>query len=133
MLFHVSEEAAIVRFEARTPEGGGESLVWAIDDERLRNYLTPRECPRVTFYAGSGTTAEDKERFLGSSSAVVAIEHDWYDRLRSSRLYCYRVPGETFACVDECAGYFASHETVCPTGVDVVEDPVAELLRRGVE
>jgi len=27
-------------------------LVWAIDGDHLRNYLVPRDCPRVTYYAG---------------------------------------------------------------------------------
>src|SRR5262252_7907522 len=106
MLFHVSEESGIARFEPRVPEGGGEPVVWAIDDERLRNYLTPRDCPRVTFYSGLETTAGDRQRFLGSSAVVLAIEHGWHARLQACRLYCYRFPGTNFACVDECAGYF---------------------------
>jgi hypothetical protein len=24
-------------------------VVWALDDQRLRNYLVPRDCPRVTY------------------------------------------------------------------------------------
>ena len=132
-LFHVSEEPGIERFEPRAAAGGGEPVVWAIDTERLRNYLVPRECPRVTYYAGSKTTTTDAERFLGSSAAVVAIEQRWWERLRSCRLYCYRLPSETFRCVDECAGYFVSRVPVVPTSVDFVSDPIAELKRRDVE
>ena len=54
-------------------------VVWAIDADRLRNYLVPRECPRVTYYAGRETTAADVERFLGSSPAVVAVESGWLE------------------------------------------------------
>lgn len=133
MLFHVSEESGIRRFEPRPLEGGGGRVVWAIDDARLRNYLVPRECPRVTYYAGRETAPADVERFLGSSPAVVALESGWLERLRSCRLYCYRLPPETFECVDECAGYFVSRVPVVPVSVDVFEDPMAELLRRGVE
>jgi len=133
MLYHVSEASGIERFEPRSAESGGEPVVWAIDAERLRNYRTPRECPRVTFYAGSRTSAEDKERFLGSSTAVCAIERHWYPRLRACRLYCYRLPSDTFKCIDECAGYFVSREPVSPIGIDIVDDSMAELLRRGVE
>jgi hypothetical protein len=107
--------------------------VWAIDADRLRNYLVPRECPRVTFYAGRDTTNADVQRFLSSSTAVVAIERGWLERLRSCRLYCYHMPAETFECLDECAGYFVSRVPVVPACVDVVDDPVAELRRRGVE
>ena len=133
MLFHVSEESGIERFEPRPSEYATEPVVWAIDVERLRNYLVPRDCPRVTFYAGRETTDADAERFLGSSPAVVAVESGWLERLRACRLYCYHLPPDTFECVDECAGYFVSRVPVVPASVEVFDDPVAELLRRGVE
>jgi hypothetical protein len=133
MLFHVSEAPDIDLFEPRPSRGGGEPVVWAIDSDRLRNYLVPRECPRVTFYAGADTTPEDVARFLGSHAAVVAVERAWLERLRDCRLYCYRLPGGTFACVDECAGYFVSRVPVAPMGVEVIDDSMAELRRRGAE
>jgi len=132
-VYHVSEEPAIGVFEPRQVERSGESLVWAIDDEHLRNYLAPRECPRVTFYAGPGTTVADRERFLGSSVAVMAIESGWFERMRSCRLFCYQLPGETFECRDRTAGYFVSRTAVKPTRVDVIQDPVLAILQRGVE
>lgn len=133
MLFHVSEESGIEQFEPRAPEGGGGPVVWAIDAARLRNYLLPRECPRVTYYAGRETTMADVEKFLGSSLAVVAVESAWLEPLRNCRLYCYHLPPETFECIDECAGYFVSRVPVVPVGVEVYGDPIAELLRRGIE
>ena len=133
MLFHLSEESGITRFEPRVSEVAGEPVVWAIDAERLRNYLVPRDCPRVTYYAGRETTPSDVERFLGSSPAVVAVESDWLGRLRSCRLYCYHLPPETFECLDECAGYFVSRMAVVPARVEVFDDLLAELLGRGVE
>ena len=133
MLFHVSEEPSIARFEPRPSPYADGPVVWAIDAERLRNYLLPRDCPRVTYYAGRETTAADVERFLGSSPAVIAVESAWLERLRSCRLYCYHLPPETFACIDECAGYFVSREPVVPTRVQVVDDLLAALLGRGVE
>ena len=133
MLFHISEESGIERFEPRASEYASGSVVWAVDAARLRNYLVPRECPRVTYYAGRETTSADVERFLGSSSAVVAVEGCWLERLRSCRLYCYHLPPETFECIDECAGYFVSRVPVVPMRVEVINDSVAELLERGVE
>jgi hypothetical protein len=132
-VFHVSEEPDIGVFEPRQVEPDGESLVWAIDDAHLRNYLAPRECPRVTFYAGPGTTVADRERFLGSSTAVVAIESGWFERMRSCRLFCYHFPGDTFECRDKTAGYFVSRVAVKPARVDVIQDPVLTILQRGVE
>jgi hypothetical protein len=133
MLFHVSEESGIERFEPRPSKYASGLVVWAIDADRLRNYLVPRECPRVTYYAGRKTIAADVERFLGSSAAVVAVESAWLEHLRSCRLYCYHMPPETFECLDECAGYFVSRVPVAPARVQVVDDPIAELVRRGVE
>src|SRR5262245_1765629 len=131
MLFHISEELGIERFDPRPSEYTSEPVVWAIDADRLRNYLVPRECPRVTFYAGPQTTMADKERFVGSGTAVVAVEQDWLDRVHGNKLYCYHLPPQTFECIDECAGYFGSRESVLPTQVDVLADLVSELRRRG--
>jgi hypothetical protein len=133
MLFHISEEPGIERFEPRASKYTSGLVVWAIDAGHLRNYLVPRECPRVTYYAGRETASADIERFLGSSPAVVAVESGWLERLRSCRLYCYHMPPETFECLDECAGYFVSPVPVAPAQVDVFDDPIAELLKRGVE
>lgn len=133
VLFHVSEEPDIEVFEPRPATRSKEHLVWAIDDEHLRNYLVPRECPRVTYSAGPRTTAEDRERFLGESAAVLAIETGWLERMRSCRLHCYQLPGVTFELADECAGYFVSRVPVRPLRVEVIDDPVSAVLTRGVE
>jgi hypothetical protein len=133
MLFHISEESGIRRFEPRVSEYTTEPVVWAIDADHLRNYLLPRDCPRVTYYTGRETTPIDIAQFLGSSSAVVAVESAWFERLRSCRLYCYHLPSETFECLDECAGYFVSRVSVVPACVEIFDDPIAELLKRGVE
>jgi hypothetical protein len=133
MLFHVSEESGIERFEPRPSQDTDGPVVWAIDADHLRNYLLPRDCPRVTYYAGRETSAADVDRFLGSSPAVIAVEGAWLERLRSCRLYCYHLPRETFECLDECAGYFVSRRPVVPAHVQVIDDPMAALLERGVE
>ena len=133
MLFHISEESGIGRFEPRPSKYVSDLAVWAIDSARLCNYLLPRECPRVTFYAGSDTTKADIERFLGLRRAVVAVEREWLERVQSCRLYCYQMPSDTFECFDECAGYYVSREAVEPEGVEVFDDVIAELQRREVE
>lgn len=133
MLFHISEEPNIQRFEPRVPPNGGKPVVWAIDNAHLHNYLVPRDCPRVSFYAGPETTQADTSRFLGASLAVMALEGAWLDALRSCRLYCYCFSPETFECIDDCAGYFVSHVAVVPIEVRTMLDPMNEILARGVE
>ncbi|MCL2753890.1 MAG: hypothetical protein FWE44_07065, partial [Defluviitaleaceae bacterium] len=54
-LFHVSEEADIAKFSPRKPSrdvGKDVGLVWSINEKCLPNFLTPRDCPRVTYHAG---------------------------------------------------------------------------------
>src|SRR5262245_60209294 len=126
MLFHVSEESDIARFEPRPSEYTPGSVVWAIDAHRLCNYLVPRECPRVTYYAGAQTIPSDVQRFLGTRHAVVAIERGWLKQVRSTRLFCYHMPAETFECLDAGAGYYVSHVAVIPSRVEAIDDPVAE-------
>lgn len=133
MLFHVSEEAGIERFEPRLSGSMDAPVVWAVHADRLHNYLVPRDCPRVTYYAGPKTIPADVERFLGSSASVVAVEGGWLERLRACRLYSYHLPPETFDCIDACAGYYVSRAPVAPAHVEVFGDPMTELLRRGVE
>ncbi|MCE9607502.1 MAG: hypothetical protein K8U03_21655 [Planctomycetia bacterium] len=137
MLYHISEDAHIARFEPRRESGRelntDRAVVWAVDGERRRNYLLPRDCPRVTFYPHADTQPADIERFLGASQAVVAIEATWLERVRRTRLYCYHLPAATFACVDPCAGYFQSTEAVVPEFIESIDDPLAALQSRGVE
>jgi Family of unknown function (DUF6886) len=133
MLFHVSEQAGIELFEPRWSELAGQSVVWAIDEARLRNYLVPRECPRVTNYAGPQTASADVDKFLGESQAVMAVESAWYERIRSCRLFCYHIPLDSFECIDECAGYFVNTVPVVPARVEVLDDLIIQLLSRGVE
>jgi hypothetical protein len=131
--YHVSEEPDIRCFDPRPSDYTDSPVVWAIDERRLCNYLLPRDCPRVTYYATERTTRDDVERFLGSSAAGVAIESGWVERARSTRLYVYHLPADTFVCLDAGAGYFVSLTPVVPAGVAVLEEPLAELRRRGVE
>jgi hypothetical protein len=133
MLFHVSEDSDIRRFEPRPSVYSPDAVVWAITAARLCNYLVPRDCPRVTFYGGAQSRDADIERFLGSSTAVVAIESGWLERVRSARLYCYEMPSAGFDCFDACAGYFVSRTPVVPSRVEGISDPLGELVRRGVE
>lgn len=133
MLFHVSEDSGILRFEPRPSKYLDDKVVWAIESDRLCNYLLPRDCPRVTFYAGPETTVADKEKFLGTSRAVVAVESSWMERVQSCRLSCYQMPEETFTCFDKCAGYYVSRERIQPMDKRVITNVIAELFESEAE
>jgi hypothetical protein len=88
----VSEEPAIRRFEPR------EGKVWAIGTRLLPLYWFPRDCPRATFWADSGTSDQDVERFLGGarSQRVHVVEPEWLEPVRTTRVLAYRMPEPTF-------------------------------------
>lgn len=133
MLFHISEEPGITRFEPRESQFTEDLVVWAVDKAHLRNYLLPRDCPRVTFCAGPDTSSTDIAHFLGESSAVVAVEAAWLERIRETSLCCYHMPDASFACLDQDAGYFVSREKVSPVRVDLIDDVLAALAATGCE
>jgi len=133
MLYHVSEESDIKAFKPRASQFTADPVVWAIDSEHLRNYLLPRDCPRVTFYALSTTTQEDIQRFLGISKAVVAVEGKWLSRILACKLYCYHFSSEGFKSTDGGAGYFVSYKAVVPKRVEVFNDLLKELVSRQAE
>jgi hypothetical protein len=122
-LCHISEDPNITHFEPRTANKSsgreGELLVWAIEDRLLHNYLLPRECPRVTFYATDSSTPEDIEKLLGQTSASysVAIEAAWFQRAMTTVLYKYTFNADTFEVSDEGAGYYISHVAMKPVSV----------------
>ncbi|MBA3946123.1 MAG: hypothetical protein H0X37_16360 [Herpetosiphonaceae bacterium] len=138
-LFHISDIPNIARFEPRpapSPKSGQTGqMVWAVSQRLLHNYLLPRDCPRVTFYAGPTSSSEDIERLMSYTSAryIVAIESHWLPEVRRHHLYMYEFPGESFSSVDEGADYYTSRETIVPRSVTPLNDLLGELLKRDVE
>jgi hypothetical protein len=139
LLFHVSEERGIERFEPRpvpSPDSGVEGLaVWAVDDAHLPNFLLPRDCPRVTFRVGANTTADDRAMFLPDKNTrhVVAVEARCYRRIASCRIFLYEMPLATFENAVAAAGYFISRVAVTPLRAIELSNPIDAILERGVE
>jgi len=138
-LFHVSEEPEIQMFVPRLParrdldpEVG---LVWAIDEARLPNFLTPRECPRVAYHAGPQTTDLDRTRFFTSSSASYAlvIEKKWFRTMQNTTLYVYEFDTKDFVLQDNVAGYYVTTVAQKPINKFVLYDLLSELFLRNVE
>jgi hypothetical protein len=125
-LFHISEQPGISIFNPRPSPSHFDNItgdvVFAISEELLHNYLLPRDCPRVTFYAGPNTTDIDKQRFMGDTSAkhIVIIESEWYERIKQTTLYCYEFAADGFMLIDECAGYYVSYKPAMPITVTVI-------------
>ncbi|WP_042224745.1 DUF6886 family protein [Oceanobacillus manasiensis] len=136
-LFHVSEESNIDVFHPRIPERGdldkNKPLVWAVDENCLANFLTPRNCPRVCFQISPKTTIEDRKAYLKLSNHVVAVEKAWLQRINETTLYLYEFGSEGFKLQDESAGYYVSEIIQTPSRKIVIEDIVHVLSKYNVE
>ena len=138
-LFHVSEEGDIARFVPRTPARNdldqSTPLVWAIDEYRLANYLTPRNCPRVTYHIGRHTRESDIAAYFSSKNAthVVAIESKWFDAMSKACLYLYEFDAGGFELQDEAAGYYVAKTEQNPIARHRIDNLFGALFARNVE
>lgn len=138
-LFHVSEESDIVEFIPRIPDrvdlDKNINLVWAIDEARLPNFLTPRNCPRVAYHVSSNTNMADRLKFFSSPihTHAIVIESKWYDAMRSTTLYLYEFNSTDFELQDDIAGYYVAKSKQKPISKYVLNDLFAQLVNRNVE
>ena len=133
-LWHVSEDPTIEVFHPHHHELHtlDEPLVWAVDTAHSWLYWFPRDCPRACFNAKDDTSEEDVERWLDGDRTrrVAVIESAWLDRLRSARVYAYRLPAESFEPWDK---FFISRETVAPLELVGLGDLLSRHADAGVE
>lgn len=138
-LFHVSEESDILEFSPRIPDRNdldkNSGFVWAISEKCLPNFLTPRNCPRVTYHVGENTTRQDKMKFFSSSTQThaIIIEAKWLEIIRNTTLYLYEFDSSNFDLQDDIAGYFVSKTAQNPINKFVFNDLLMELAGRNVE
>jgi hypothetical protein len=136
-LFHVSDNAAISVFEPRPAPGmlkAGDLAVWAISEDKLANYLLPRDCPRVCFATRS--EFRDAAPLLPLRSAaprVIAIESAWFERACAATLFLYEMPGAAFSHAHQDAGYWIAREPIVPVSVTKIAHPILALLQTGAE
>jgi len=138
-LYHISDKPGIKRFDpqpALHPSAKQKGLmVWAVDHDHLHNYLLPRDCPRVTFFASEKSNPKDVERLMGWTSAkhVVAIEARWLPKIQKQCLYQYEFDPKDFTLVDQVAGYWISRKPVIPIAETKIDNILAALLEHDVE
>jgi hypothetical protein len=138
-LYHISENPDIKVFEPRPSpshyDGISDNVVFAISYKMLHNYLLPRDCPRVTFYANKNSSQNDINTFIrpGNADYIMTVESKWRETIQNTPLYCYELPVNSFLLLDANAGYYISYEKILPISVRNITDIEKELLHRNVE
>jgi hypothetical protein len=138
-LYHISDKPGIKRFDPRpAPSKSAKQeglMVWAIDYDHLHNYLLPRDCPRVTFFAKDDSDPKDVERLMAGTFAkhVIAIEVRWLSKIQKQCLYQYELDSKDFTLVDEIAGYWISRKPVIPIAETKIDNILSALLEHDVE
>jgi hypothetical protein len=134
-LWHVSEDASLGRFEPHVAATAAETqpLVWAVDTRHLPLYWFPRDCPRGTFWAHSGSDPEDVRRLLGTSSRVHVLEQAWLPRMRGARLFAYRLPDAPFEPHPEVGGYWIARQPVVADEVVALDNPLELHIEAEIE
>ena len=136
-LYHFSDDPHITCFEPRpSPNPSVKvdgNVVFAVGEHTMVNFLLPRECPRVTFYALPESKPENVARLLNGSRYVIAIELGWLERVMHGRIHCYTLPADTFTIWDEGAGYYVSYQPVTPLAIRTIDNLLLELANHYVE
>ena len=138
-LFHISEDSNIEVFRPKIPNRSdldkSIGLVWAIKEEKLSNFLTPRNCPRVGYHMNDKVSDETREKFFssGESNSCLIIEDIWVEAVLKTTLYIYEFDVSDFYLQDEAAGYYVSQKTQKPIDKIVIHNILDELMKRNVE
>ena len=137
-LFHVSETPNIQKFVPRIPyrddQDKTKGLVWALNARCFPNFLTPRDCPRVTYHTNEGTTPDDIAKYFSSTARhCVAIEYGWHKKMLETSLYVYEFDTANFYLQDAVGGYYVSEHTEIPIAVQRYDNLYEALFERNIE
>jgi hypothetical protein len=134
-IFHISEEGAIKIFYPRPSPSHFVSItgdvIFGISEQLLHNYLLPRDCLRICYYAKADTKKADKLRLLRSETEyVIAIEATWLPVIRRTTLYCYEFDANDFELLDEGSGYYISYQPVVPVKHSIYKNLLETLYAK---
>ena len=129
-VLHFSEDPSITGFAPHVAATAQQPTpyVWAVDAEQAPSYWFPRDCPRSLAWVGPSTTVDDRERVIGPGGGdrVHAVEYAWLERIRTVRLYAYRLPASSFRPIGEPRSFAMVAEVpVTPLGPP---EPVGDLF-----
>jgi hypothetical protein len=126
-VLHFSEDPGIEHFVPHVAATSDlpDAYVWAVDAVQAPSYWFPRQCPRVMAWVRDSTTAADRDRIIGAGCGerVHAIEYAWWEAMRTTRLYAYRLPAGPFRPI--AAPGADPHAQVATVPVDPLGPPEA--------
>jgi hypothetical protein len=134
-LYHISETPDIKEFVPQPSRRKDKNLVWAIAEDKVPNYLLPRDCPRVTFFPKDGSVPADINRLMGytDARAVIAIEKKWIPIIQNTIIYKYEFNPKDFVLEDKSAGYYVLDKPQKPIAVTTINNILNELLKYDIE
>ncbi len=137
-LFHISQNPDIQFFQPRIYSQHSnleKAVVFGVSIEYLYNYLLPRDCPRISFYALDSSNQADIEKYLmeENSKKVLVIEKKWLPIISNTVLHCYALPIEPFTLWNKEAGYYISQETITPITCISITSILEVLLSYPIE
>ena len=134
-LYHISETPDIKEFVPQPSRRKDKNLVWAISEDKLPNYLLPRDCPRVVFFTKENSNPDDVKRLMGCSNvkAIIAIERKWVTIIQNTILYKYEFNPKDFVLDDMSAGYYVSNMPQKPISVITIDNILNELSKYDIE
>lgn len=135
-LYHISEEDNIAIFYPRISkkQWNYEKYVWAIEEEKLHNYLLPRDCPRICVDLEEPNTSSN---WLGSyarenQKAIIFVPENRKEQIQNCTLFKYEFLECNFKIIDKIAGYYVSTQPATPINKTTIKHCKAALEERNV-
>ena len=136
-LYHISEERNIEKFHPRISkkQWNYEKYVWAIEEEKLHNYLLPRECPRICVGLEKLTIHSNwLDTFpIENQKAIIFISDDWKGKVQNCKLFKYEFDKGNFKLIDKIAGYYVSRKIETPIRKIEIKNCQQELINSNVK
>jgi len=144
-LFHFSDDPGIEVFEPRPVRVPSDRqpgfdwlngpLVWAVTEDRQATYLFPRDCPRILLWLTDTTTENDRAKWWGerACTTIAHIEWAWFERVRTTTIYRYALPADSFRAVGGDAWMRVSDQRIEPLAVEPITDLFGALRDDGAE
>lgn len=130
-LFHISENKNIEKFVPRISKAiwNHEKYVWAISEDKIQNYLFPRECPRICI---SKNEAKNLSSWISNDESSSFKSHifvceNWKEELEECKLYQYEFDTSNFNSIDIIAGYYVSKNIEVPISSKLIDNCISEL------